>query len=110
MKENIMKNEHNLSKYFKQYFLPISKKKLKSTFIPLLAISITIFIIVNLDDLYKTILLTIITLDYFRKHNPAIFYSIILITIMLIVIYRIYLDYQDWKKINNIHKKNKEKS
>lgn len=109
MKGNIMKNEHNFSKYFKQHFLPISKKKLKSTFTILLATIITIFIIINLDDLANISLLTIITLDYFRKHNPAIFYSIILILIMLIIIYLIHSDYQDWKKINNIHEKNKEK-
>lgn len=101
-----MKNKHNFNKYFKQHFLPISKKKLKSTLTILLAITISIFIIINLDNLYNISLLTIIILDYFRKHHPAIFYSIILIIIMFIIIYLIYKDYQDWKKINNIHEKN----
>lgn len=106
MKDNIMKNKYTFIKYLKQHFLPMSKKKLKNTFVILAAIAISIFIIVNLNTLSNTSLLTIITLDYFHKYHPTIFYSIILILIMLIIIYLIHSDYQNWKKINSIHKRN----
>lgn len=86
-----MKNKYTFTTYFKEQWWP----EIKKAIIMILSISLILAIVIPAFAI----------LYYFSKNNITTFDSIIALIVILIIIYLIHDDYQDCKKINNIHKR-----